>query len=198
MGESTIQNYVSQMEEADTYSSKASLFSNLVEGLFGEEADVARLETSFRSLKGHLIDGRGTLAIEGDDDGPRDDIIIEIRETNLDPLRSEEIIERAEDQLRRYAYAIWRERKQGPRCLLTASDGLHFFVYRPSLKGGLGGIDLEEGSPFAIDKKLRESSSWKRSATRTFREAIRSGSPRGLSASYPEGCQMAENFFIRG
>ncbi|KXA88800.1 hypothetical protein AKJ61_04175 [candidate division MSBL1 archaeon SCGC-AAA259B11] len=67
-----------------------------------------------------------------------------------------EIIERAKDQLRRFAYAIWRERQPELRCLLTASDGVHNFVYRPSLKGDLDSVDLEGVSPFTIDKKLRQ------------------------------------------
>ncbi|KXB07769.1 hypothetical protein AKJ51_00225 [candidate division MSBL1 archaeon SCGC-AAA382A20] len=155
MDELTIQDYISKMEGADAYSSKASLFSNLVENLFGEEVDVGPAGNLFPELEGHLIDERGTLAIEGEDD-PQDNIIIEFRKTNLDPLRSKEIIERAENQLRRYVYVVWRERKPELRCLLMASDGLHNFVYRPSLKEGLEAIDLEGGSPFAIDKKLRK------------------------------------------
>ncbi|KXA96527.1 hypothetical protein AKJ39_04495 [candidate division MSBL1 archaeon SCGC-AAA259J03] len=151
-----IQSYVAKTRGANTHSSKASLFSKLVESLFGGEVDVALAPDVFPELEEHLIAEKGTLAVKKKEDTPEPNLIIEFRTTKLDPLRSGEIIERAKDQLRRFAYAIWRERQPELRCLLTASDGVHNFVYRPSLKGDLDSVDLEGVSPFTIDKKLRE------------------------------------------
>ncbi|KXA96306.1 hypothetical protein AKJ38_03510 [candidate division MSBL1 archaeon SCGC-AAA259I14] len=138
-----IQRYIAKIKGANTHSSKASLFSKLVKSLFGEEANVGLALDVFPELEEHLIAKRGTLAIWGEDDIPEPNLIIEFRTSKLDPLRSEEIIERVKDQLRGYAYVVWRDRKPELPCLLTASDGVHNLVYRPSLKRDLASIDLE-------------------------------------------------------
>lgn len=156
MGGDEIQGYIAKTKGADTQSSKASLFSKLVEDLFGERVDVDPAADVFPELKGHMISEKGTLAVRCEDT-PGTDLIVEFRTAKLDPLRSKEIIERAEDQLRRYAYLIRRERGEGFRCLLTASDGVRNFAYRPSEKENLESLDLEGRSPFAVDKKLRKS-----------------------------------------
>ncbi|KXA99038.1 hypothetical protein AKJ41_06070 [candidate division MSBL1 archaeon SCGC-AAA259O05] len=151
-----IPSYIAKTRGANNRSSKASFFSKLVESLFGGEVDVGLALDVFPELEEHLIAEKGTLAVRREEDTPGPNLIIEFRTAKLDPLRGGDIVERAKDQLRRYPYLIWRKRNPEVPCLLTASDGVHNFVYRPSLKGDLESVDLEGVSPFEVDKKLRE------------------------------------------
>lgn len=157
MDESRLQKYISNSEQANSHFSKAYFFLKLAEDLFGEDIEIGYAEDFFPKLEEYLVAEKGTIAVKGKADALLGNLIIEFKTTKLDPLRNEEIIENAKDQLRRYIYILWREHSEDLRYLLMASDGLRNFVYRPSLKGNLNDLEIEEDmTPKELDKKLRK------------------------------------------
>lgn len=83
-------------------------------------------------------------------------MIIEFKTSKLDPPRNKKIIENAKNQLRRYIFILWKKYGEDLRYLLMASDGIKNFIYRPSLKGCLEDLEVDEDALQKLDKELDE------------------------------------------
>ncbi|KXA89658.1 hypothetical protein AKJ37_02645 [candidate division MSBL1 archaeon SCGC-AAA259I09] len=157
MRNSQLREYISKTRSASTHFSKSRRFLDFVENIFGGKVEIGFAKEIFPELEKSLVNEQGTVAVRGEAGAPLGNLIIEFKTSKLDPMRSEEIIEKAKDQLRRCICILWKKHGQGLRYLLMASDGLRNFVYRPSLEGSIEDLEVgEEIHAGELDEKLRE------------------------------------------
>lgn len=157
MEKAQLQEYISGSRNAKSHFSKSRRFLNFVEILFGKKVEINFAKEIFPELEKYLVNKQGTVVVRGGEDGPLGNLIIEFKTSKLVPMRDNEILEKAKDQLRRCICILWKKYGEDLRYLLMASDGLRNFVYRPSLEGNIGDLEVEEDIfPKELDDKLRK------------------------------------------
>jgi len=137
-----LQNYVNDLERANTEASKAYLFLEFSRNVF-KQINVDYLENLFPLLEKYLTVKSKTLVVKGRIDAFLGNLIVEFKKS-LDRKSLEE----AQSELRRYISILWTEqKKRRVSYVAIATDGVNFVSYRPRTA-------VEEGEVIPDDVQL--------------------------------------------